>query len=81
MTATKQYYCHFGLSPEYVDALKQGPMQVSGADAEGDVRVIGWPSHSFFIGTLLVPQARSTPEQPHPLVSVVLTAVAGLSNS
>lgn len=80
-TASEQYYCNFGINPDYLDDLKQGPMQISGADAEGDIRVIEWPSHPFFIGTLFVPQARSTPERPHPLVSAFLTAVAGISNS
>lgn len=81
MTATEQYYCNFGINPCYVDALKQGPMQITGADAEGDIRVIEWPGHPFFVGTLFVPQARSTPEQPHPLISAFLSAVAGISNS
>ncbi|MDT4291713.1 CTP synthase [Methylomonas sp. MO1] len=81
IAATEQYYCNFGINPDYVDALKQGPMQISGADAEGDIRVIEWPSHPFFIGTLFVPQARSTPAQPHPLVSAFLSAVAAISNS
>lgn len=32
--------------------------------------------HPFFIGTLFVPQTRSTPEAPHPLVTAfVETAV------
>lgn len=75
ITATEQYYCNFGINPDYVDALKQGPIQISGADAEGDIRVIEWPGHPFFIGTLFVPQARSTPQQPHPLVSAFLAAV------
>ncbi|WKJ92245.1 CTP synthase [Methylomonas montana] len=78
ITATEQYYCNFGINPDCVDALKQGPMQISGADAEGDIRVIEWPGHPFFIGTLFVPQARSTPQQPHPLVSAFLRAVANL---
>lgn len=78
ITATEQYYCNFGINPDSVDALKQGPMQISGADAEGDIRVIEWPEHPFFIGTLFVPQASSTPELPHPLVSAFLRAVANL---
>lgn len=80
-TAIEQYYCNFGINPDYVDALKQGPMQISGADAEGDIRVIEWPGHPFFIGTLFVPQARSMPERPHPLVSAFLSAVAVISKS
>ncbi|MDD5277321.1 MAG: CTP synthase [Methylovulum sp.] len=73
--ATEQYYCNFGINPDYIETLKQGPIHITGADAEGDIRVIEWPDHRFFIGTLFVPQARSTPQQPHPLVSAFLTAV------
>lgn len=31
--------------------------------------------HPFFIGALFVPQTRSTPETPHPLVTAFLGAV------
>lgn len=75
-TATEQYYCNFGINPDYVKVLQQGPMHITGADTEGDIRIIEWPDHRFFIGTLFVPQARSTPQQPHPLVAAFLTAVA-----
>ncbi|WAR46079.1 CTP synthase C-terminal region-related (seleno)protein [Methylomonas rapida] len=78
LTATEQYYCNFGINPDYVDTLKQGPMRITGADDEGEIRVIEWPGHPFFIGTLFVPQARSTPERPHLLVSAFLKAVANL---
>jgi len=40
-----------------------------------EVRVIEYPGHQFFIGTLFVPQTRSTPETPHPLVTAFLKAV------
>ena len=75
-TATEQYYCNFGINPDYIEALKQGPMHISGADVEGEIRVIEWPDHPFFIGTLFVPQARSTAQQPHPLVAAFLSATA-----
>jgi len=50
-------------------------MKITGADTEGEIRVIEFPGHPFFIGTLFVPQTRSTPEQPHPLVTAFLAAV------
>ncbi|CAD6879266.1 hypothetical protein [Methylomonas albis] len=78
LTATEQYYCNFGINPEFIEVLKQGPLRITAADAEGEIRVIEWPDHPFFIGTLFVPQARSTPEQPHPLVEAFLRAVAKL---
>lgn len=75
LSAKEHYYCNFGVNPDCIDELKQGPLNVSGADAEGEIRVIEHPDHPFFIGTLFVPQARSTPERPHPLVTAFLEAV------
>lgn len=74
-SAQEQYYCNFGVNPEYVPFLKQGPLNVSGSDAEGEVRAVEYPGHPFFIGTLFVPQQRSIPGRPHPLVSAFLKAV------
>jgi CTP synthase (UTP-ammonia lyase) len=54
--------------------LKGGSLNITGSDSEGEVRVIELPSHPFFIGTLFVPQAQSTPEVPHPLVTAFLKA-------
>ncbi|MBL8039668.1 MAG: hypothetical protein JNN16_19420 [Nitrospira sp.] len=71
----EQYYCNFGVNPAYVPLLKQGPLSVSGSDAEGEVRVVEHPGHPFFIGTLFVPQQRSTPGRPHPLVTAFMKAV------
>ncbi len=76
LTAAEQYYCNFGINPDYIEVLKQGRMHITGADAEGDIRIIEWPDHRFFIGTLFVPQARSTPQQPHPLVTAFLSTAA-----
>ena len=67
--ATEQYFCNFGVDPARVARLKSGPLQISGADAEGELRVIELPGHPFFVGTLFLPQARSLPGRPHPLVS------------
>ena len=71
----EKYYCNFGVNPDCVDVLKSGPLKISGSDAEGEVRVIELPGHPFFVGTLFVPQARSTPENSHPLVTAFLASV------
>ena len=75
LSATEHYYCNFGVNPDYIDELKQGPLNISGSDAEGEIRVIEQPDHPFFIGTLFVPQTRSTAEKPHPLVTAFLAAI------
>ena len=63
------YYCNFGVNPQFAKVLLQGRLEVVGSDAEGEVRVVEYPEHPFFVGTLFVPQMRSTKAQPHPLVS------------
>ena len=74
-SAIERYYCDFGLNPDYVSRLKSGPLRITGSDNDGETRVIELPGHPFFVGTLFVPQARSTADQPHPLVTAFMKAV------
>ena len=78
-SATERYYCDFGVSPSRVALLRSGPLRVVGSDSEGAVRVVELPQHPFFVGTLYVPQARSRPGAPHPLVSAFLQAAVSRS--
>lgn len=66
--ATESYYCNFGVNPDLVELFRQGPLRITGSDPEGEVRVIELPESPFFIGTLYLPQTRSTEHSPHPLV-------------
>lgn len=75
LKAVERYYCNFGVNPEYVPLLKSQMLQVTGSDNEGEVRVVELPDHPFFIGTLFVPQALSTVETPHPIITAFLKAV------
>jgi CTP synthase (UTP-ammonia lyase) len=74
--ATEEYYCNFGVNPDKVPLLSSGALRISGSDSEGEMRVIELPEHPFFVGTLFVPQARSTASTPHPLVNAFLKASA-----
>ncbi|MBM7789303.1 CTP synthase C-terminal region-related (seleno)protein [Tenggerimyces flavus] len=73
-TATERYYCDFGLNPSFLEPLRAAGLVVSGVDKDGEVRIVELPALRFFVGTLFVPQASSTPERPHPLVGAFLTA-------
>jgi len=75
-SAREEYYCNFGVDPEKVGFLASNRLRISGSDSEGKVRVIELPGHPFYVGTLFVPQTRSTRRQPHPLVTAFLRAVA-----
>jgi CTP synthase (UTP-ammonia lyase) len=62
------------MNPEYVQALSSGSLRVVGTDLEGEVRVVELPQHSFYIGTLFLPQLNSSIERPHPLIVGFLKA-------
>lgn len=70
----EQYYCNFGLNVEYQPLLEQAGFHTSGADADGEPRVFELAGHPFYLATLFVPQTRSTPERPHPVICGFLAA-------
>ena len=74
-SVTEQYYCNFGVNPDYVSLLQSGSLKITGSDSEGEIRVIELPGHPFFLGTLFVPQTSSRVDQPHPLVTAFMRAV------
>lgn len=76
LDAIEEYYCNFGVNPEKVGVLRNSPLRITGSDDEGEVRVVELPSHRFFVGTLFVPQTRSTANHPHGLVNAFVKAVA-----
>ncbi len=75
-TAVERYYCNFGVNPKYIEDLTSNTLRVVGSDSEGDGRVLELSDHPFYIGTLFVPQCRSTPSAPHPLVTEFVKIVA-----
>jgi CTP synthase (UTP-ammonia lyase) len=66
--SNEQFYCNFGLNPEYQDELEKHGLQITGRDQADEVRIVELSTHPFFVGTLFVPQARSAPGNPHPLM-------------
>jgi CTP synthase (UTP-ammonia lyase) len=72
----EDYYCNYGLNPEYRARLERAGLRVSGAGADGEVRLIELPGHPFFLATLFLPQSRSAPGAPHPLLAGWAAAAA-----
>ena len=74
----EQYYCRFGLNEEHLPALRAAGLEVAGVDrADNTTRIMRLAAHPFFYLTLFVPQASSTPEAPHPIVTGYLDATLG----
>ena len=74
LEAKEHYYCNFGVNPDVVPMLADGRLQIVGLDNDGEVRVLELSAPPFFVATLFVPQTRSRPERPHPLVTSFLKA-------
>jgi CTP synthase (UTP-ammonia lyase) len=74
LTGDERYYCNFGLTRAAADRLEAGGLRVTGVDQDGEPRVVELPDHPFFVATLFVPQASSTADRPHPLVTRLVEA-------
>jgi CTP synthase (UTP-ammonia lyase) len=81
LRCVERYYCNFGVHPDRVAVLGSRDLRMVAFDADEEVRAVELPGHPFFVGTLYVPQARSSPRAPHPLVSAFLQAACGVSVS
>ena len=74
--AREQYYCSYGINPRWLGTLLQRGLSIVGRADDGSPRVMELPAHPFFLATLFVPQARSTQDAPHPLVTGFVRAAA-----
>jgi CTP synthase (UTP-ammonia lyase) len=71
----EDYYCAYGVNPDYRAALETGGLRITGLGDEGEVRIVELPGHPFFLATLFLPQMRSTAGRPHPLLAGYAAAV------
>jgi len=72
----EDYYCNYGINPDYRPRLEAAGLAVSAVGGEGEIRIVELPAHPFFLATLFLPQTRSTPARPHPLLVGYAAAVA-----
>ena len=66
--AEENYYCNFGINPEFEDKLIHPEIAFSGFDNDGENRIIEVKENDFYISTLFVPQSKSTKENPHLII-------------
>ena len=68
-SAVEDYFCNYGLSPEYRPQIEESGLRVSGVDGDGEARIVELEGHPFFLATLFCFQTRSWDGEPHPLVA------------
>jgi CTP synthase (UTP-ammonia lyase) len=73
-TVTERFNCRYGLNAEYLDALTEKGLRVSGTDENGEVRIFELPENNFYIATLFQPQLSSSFENPHKLILAFVQA-------
>ncbi len=50
---TENYYCNFGLNPNYEEDLESAGLRITGRDSDGEARILELPSHRFLWGRFL----------------------------
>ncbi len=78
--AVESYYCSYGINPTYVARLESSGLIASGVGDDREVRIVELPEHPFYVATLFLPQARSSPESPHPVLAGYAAAVRGAAD-
>ena len=76
-TCHEGYHCSFGFNDDYRGLIADGPLHISGFDAQGDPRVFELSGHAFYLGTLYQPERSALSGTGHPLISAFVAAAAG----
>jgi len=77
----EDYRCNYGVDPRFHPALEQAGLRLSGFGEDGELRIAEIPAHPFFIATLFLPQMRSSPERPHPILAGFAAAVGAAADA
>ncbi|KNC88633.1 CTP synthase [Trabulsiella odontotermitis] len=72
----EKYHCNYGIAPAFALELEHQPLQVTGWDEEGDIRVVELTTHPFFVATLFQHERNALEGRPAPLVQAFLRAAA-----
>ena len=64
----EKYSCSFSLNPEYQEQISRGKLKFVGRNDEGEIRVIELKGCRYFIASLFLPQMKSAPGRPHPMI-------------
>jgi CTP synthase (UTP-ammonia lyase) len=79
-TITENYYCNFGLNPEYQQQIDAAGFTITGSDKHKEARILELQHHPFYLATLFVPQVNSDYEKPHPIIVALLNAMEQYSS-
>jgi CTP synthase (UTP-ammonia lyase) len=70
----ERYHCSYGLSPAFLDVLREHGLRFSGVDENGEVRIAELPGHPFFLATLFQPELAGDGSRAHPIIRALAAA-------
>jgi CTP synthase (UTP-ammonia lyase) len=73
---TEEYWCSYGVNPDFRASLVAGPLRESARDDTGDLRGVELDDHPFFVATLFQPERAVLRGRPAPLVNAFVSACA-----
>jgi CTP synthase (UTP-ammonia lyase) len=77
LEATEDFRCNYGFNPAFAKNFERSDLRFAGFDSASELRAIELPSQRFYLATLYLPQMRSQPGKPHPLIQAYLQAALG----
>jgi CTP synthase (UTP-ammonia lyase) len=73
-TALEDFRCNYGFNTAFTERFAASDLNFVAFDREGELRAVELPGHRFYAATLFLPQMRSQPGQPHPLIRAYVQA-------
>ncbi|MEZ4728231.1 MAG: hypothetical protein R3E79_13950 [Caldilineaceae bacterium] len=72
--AVEDFRCTYGFNAAFTERFRSSDLRFIAFDGDGELRGVELPGHHFYLATLFLPQMRSQPGQPHPLIKAYLQA-------
>jgi CTP synthase (UTP-ammonia lyase) len=75
-STTGEYFCRYGVNPDFRAALVTGPLREAATDDGGDLRAVELDDHPFFVATLFQPERAALKGKPVPIATAFVKACA-----
>lgn len=75
-STVEAFACNNGINPKFEEYVKAAGLAITGRIDIGDPCVFELADHPFFMAATFLPQWKSSPERPHPLLLEFLRATA-----
>lgn len=72
----ERFSCSYGLNPEFRKRFRESGFRISGADENGEARILELAGHRFFTATLFQPQLSSEAGRPHKLITAFIKSAS-----